>query len=274
MRTTLLAATMAASVLGGALAPAPAAAQGRQRDPNAFTWEGRVDQGSWVIVKNLNGPIRVEAATGDKVEVTAAKAWRRGDPDEVRIESKRIGAGDKDVLVCALWNEEASCSRESYRSNNNGGNRRRSNDTEVTFTIRVPRGVRVQLSTVNGGVDVVGATSEVRAGTVNGGIDVETSSGPVNAGTVNGDIRVRMDRLAGDEDLSYNTVNGSITVYLPEQIDADIEMTTVNGSLSADYPITLVGRINPRHIRARIGQGGRQMEFKTVNGSVRLVKGR
>ncbi|HKG92389.1 MAG TPA: DUF4097 family beta strand repeat-containing protein [Gemmatimonadaceae bacterium] len=273
MRTTVFAAAIAASIVGSALAPAPAAAQGRQRDENAFTWEGRVDQGAWVIVKNMNGAIRVEAATGDKVEVTASKSWRRGDPDDVRIESKRIGPDDKDVLICALWNEESRCSRESYHSSN-GGNGRRSNDTEVIFTVRVPKGVRVQLATVNGGVDVAGVTSEVRAGTVNGGVDVETSSGPVSANTVNGDIRVRMDRIGGDEDLSYNTVNGSITVYLPEQIDADIEMTTVNGSLSADYPITLVGRINPRHIRARIGQGGRQMEFRTVNGSVRLVKGR
>jgi hypothetical protein len=232
-----------------------------------------VDQGAWVVVKNMNGPISVEPSTGDRVEVTASKSWRRGDPDEVRIEAKRIGVDEKDVLVCALWNENSSCSRDTYRSSN-GGNGRRSNDTEVVFTVKVPRGVRVQIGTLNGSVEVTGATSEVRAETINGGVEVETSNGPVSAKSVNGDIRVRMDRLTGDEDMEYKTVNGSITVYLPEQIDADLEMTTVNGSLSADYPITLVGRINPRHIRARIGQGGRQMSFKTVNGSVRLVKGR
>jgi hypothetical protein len=49
-------------------------------------------------------------------------------------------------------------------------------------------------------------------------------------------------------------------------------MTTVNGSLEADYPLTMQGRISPRRIRATIGQGGRRMEFKTVNGNVRLVK--
>ena len=271
MRASMFATVVAVSVMGSAIAPAPVAAQSRQRDANAFTWEGRVDQGSWVVVRNMNGAVRVEPASGDKVEITASKSWRRGDPDEIRIEAKRIGPDEKDVLVCALWNEDARCSRESYNSSN-GGRGRRSNDTEVVFTIRVPRGVRVHTATINGDVDVTGATSSVRAATVNGNVDVETSSGPVSANTVNGNIQVRMDRLAGDEDLSYHTVNGSITVYLPEQIDADIEMTTVNGSLSADYPITLVGRINPRHIRARIGEGGRQMEFKTVNGSVRLVK--
>src|SRR5215217_3172469 len=114
MRTRVFAAAVAASVFGSALVPAPAAAQGRDRDPNAFTWEGRVDQGAWVIVKNMNGPIHVEPSTGDKVEVTASKSWRRGDPDEVRIDAKRIGVDDKDVLVCALWNEESRCSRESY----------------------------------------------------------------------------------------------------------------------------------------------------------------
>ena len=76
----------------------------------------------------------------------------------------------------------------------------------------------------------------------------------------------------GTEPLHYATVSGSITVEIRGQLDADVEMTTVNGSLSSDYPMTLDGRINPRHLRATIGKGGRQLRFTTVNGSVRLVK--
>ena len=88
---------------------------------------------------------------------------------------------------------------------------------------------------------------------------------------VNGDVDVRMGS-AGSDDLRYSTVNGSITVAIPGALDADVEMTTVNGGLSSDYPMTVQGRMNPRHIRATIGKGGRQLTFRTVNGSVRLVK--
>jgi DUF4097 and DUF4098 domain-containing protein YvlB len=215
----------------------------------------------------MNGAILVEPSTSDRVEVRARKrAGRRGDPEDVRIEVQKVGAGDGDVLICALWNEDAECTETSYRSNSSGWRR---NDTEVEFTVRLPKDVRVAVSTVNGSVEVAGATSQVEAHTVNGGIEAATTGGPVSAGTVNGDIRVRMASLGGSDDLAYSTVNGSVTVELPERVDAEVEL---NGSLEADYPLTMQGRISPRRIRATIGQGGRRMEFKTVNGNVRLVK--
>jgi DUF4097 and DUF4098 domain-containing protein YvlB len=77
----------------------------------------------------------------------------------------------------------------------------------------------------------------------------------------------------GDRDLRFATVNGSVTVSLPDEVDAEVEMSTVNGSLNADYPLTLSGRIDPRRIRATVGRGGPQLRFTTVNGSVTLRKG-
>jgi hypothetical protein len=268
MRSTKLIA-LAAVATSLALATAPAAAQERQTSPDEFSWSERIEPGGWLRVKNMNGPVRVESASGDRAEVRATKRARSGDPADVRIEVRKVGPGERDVLICALWYEDSSCSETSYHSNNSGWRR---NDTEVTFTVRLPKGVRVAASTVNGDVDVAGATSEVEARTVNGGIEAATAGGPVSASTVNGDIRVRMAELTGTDDLSYTTVNGSVTVELPPTLDAEVEMTTVNGSLTADYPLTMQGRISPRRIRATIGQGGRRLEFKTVNGDVRLVK--
>jgi Putative adhesin len=252
------------------LLAAPLPAQERTAAAADFSWDGRIAPGRWIRVKNMNGAITVEPSTSDRVEVRARKrVGRHGDPEDVRIEVQKVGAGDGDVLICALWNEDAECTETSYRSNSSGWRR---NDTEVEFTVRLPKDVRVAVSTVNGSVEVAGATSQVEAHTVNGGIEAATTGGPVSAGTVNGDIRVRMASLGGSDDLAYSTVNGSVTVELPERVDAEVELTTVNGSLEADYPLTMQGRISPRRIRATIGQGGRRMEFKTVNGNVRLVK--
>lgn len=256
-----------AMVVAGALVPLAAGAQARSND---FSWEGRIPAGRWLYVRNMNGSIRVERATADKAEVTAVKRWRRGDPEDVRIEVEKLGSGDNDVIICAFWTENASCDEDGYRSRGEGW-RHRDNDTSVEFTVRLPDGVRLGVSTVNGGLRVSGATSEVRASTVNGGVEATSSGGPVRASTVNGDIEVRMRNL-GDGDLEYSTVNGSITVDVPDNLDAVIDMRTVNGSLSADFPITLNGRVNPRHLRATIGKGGRRIKFETVNGSVDLRK--
>jgi len=254
-----------------ALVVVTAAAGAQQRSTGRdFSWDGRVSSGHWLYVRNLNGAIRVERASGDRAEVTAVKRWRRGNPEDVRIETRRLGGDDGDVIICAFWNENASCDEDGYRSR--GDNRRgRDNDTSVEFTVRLPAGVRLAVSTVNGEVRVDGATSEVRASTVNGGVTAASSGGPVNASTVNGDIEVRMREL-GTGDLEYSTVNGSIEIEVPSNLDAELDMRTVNGSLSADFPITLQGRVNPRRIRATIGKGGRRIRLETVNGSVELRK--
>jgi Toastrack DUF4097 len=247
-----------------------AGAQERSRGRD-FSWDGRVSSGHWLYVRNLNGAIRVERATGDRAEVTAVKRWRRGDPEEVRIETRRIGGDDGDVIICAFWNENASCDEDGYRSRGDNNRRGRDNDTSVEFTVKLPAGARLAVSTVNGSLDVTGATSEVKASTVNGRVSAASSGGPVNASTVNGDIDVRMREL-GTGDLEYSTVNGSIEIEVPSNLDADVDMRTVNGSLSADFPITLQGRVNPRRIRATIGKGGRRLRLETVNGSVELRK--
>src|SRR5688500_2793598 len=98
MRRTQIAAlalTLAASAAG-------AQERASERD---FSWDGRVSSGRWLYVRNLNGSIRVERATGDRAEVTAVKRWRRGNPEEVRIETRRLGGDDGDAIICAFWNE-------------------------------------------------------------------------------------------------------------------------------------------------------------------------
>jgi hypothetical protein len=267
-RRTALAALTTAVVGSVALTSAAAAQQRSDRD---FSWDGRITSGKWLYVRDLNGSIRVERATGDRAEVTAVKRSRRGNPEDVRIETRRIGGDDGDVIICAFWTENASCDEDGYRSHGDNNRRDHDNDTSVEFTVKLPAGVRLNVSTVNGGVTVAGATSEVRASTVNGRVSAASSGGPVNASTVNGDIDVRMKEL-GTGDLEYSTVNGSIEIEVPANLDADLDMRTVNGSLSADFPITLQGRVNPRRMRATIGKGGRRIRLETVNGSVELRK--
>ena len=142
----------------------------------------------------------------------------------------------------------------------------------MKFVVRLPKGVKVDVNTVNGGLDVNGAQSEVEASTVNGRIEVATTSGPVNAHTVNGSVSVRMDALPGDDDLEFSTVNGSVSVEVPSNFAGELVMETVNGSLTTDFPLTISGKVNPKHIRATVGKGGRRVEMKTVNGSIELRK--
>jgi hypothetical protein len=258
------------SALALATTPTSVAAQ-EERSRDTFNWAGQVPTGRWVRVRNINGEIRVEPSTGNRVEVTAVKSWRRGNPADVRIQVTKIGPGEQDVLVCALWSETASCDEDGYHDRDRGRGRNRNNDVSVEFRIRVPRGVRIAANSVNGSVTVDGATSEVEIGTVNGSVEATSSGGPVEASTVNGSILARMGRLTGTDDLTYSTVNGSIQVEFDGELtNADLEMSTVNGRFEINFPITIQGRLNPRHLRTRLGSGGRRIRLNTVNGNVEL----
>ena len=254
-----------------ALAAFATPALSQERSSDTFNWAGRIPAGRWIYVRNLNGEIRVEPTNGDRVEVTGIKRWRRGDPADVRIEVKKYGPNEQDVVICALWSETAVCDESGYRDRGNRRGNRRDNDVSVEFRVRVPRGVKIGAGSVNGSVTVEGATSEVRVGTVNGSVEATSTGGPVEASTVNGSVFARMGRLTGTEDLNYSTVNGSIQVEFDGALtDADIEMSTVNGRFEINFPITLQGRLNPRHLRTRLGNGGRQIKLTTVNGNVEL----
>jgi hypothetical protein len=265
-RIQMLIAVAAVATLIAPLAPV-AAQQGGGANDNTFDWSGAIPAGSWLRVKNLNGPISVEQGTGSTAEVHAVKEWRRGDPSVVRFTVVKDG---NNVTICALWNN-ATCDEHGYHSH--GGRNNDNNDVSVRFVVKLPKGVRMDAGTVNGGLTIDGASAEVVAHTVNGGITASSTSGPVTASTVNGSVRVRMDALpAGNDELSYSTVNGSVTVELPSNFNGEIDMSTVNGTLRTDFPITVSGKLNPKRIRATIGNGGRLLRLKTVNGSLELRK--
>lgn len=230
-----------------------------------FDWSGTVAPGAWVKVANLNGSIEVEHASGSKVEIHAEKRWRRSDPKSVRVQLQRYGANDANVVVCALWGDRSSCDENGYN-----GRGSHNNDVSVAFTIRVPDGVKVDVNTVNGGVSVTGATDEVEANTVNGSIEVETSGGPVNAETVNGSVRARMGKFPLTRRMSFESVNGSVIAEFSGDVNADVDLSTVNGHFNTDYPVTVSGKLDPKNLKAKLGNGGPLVKLSTVNGNVEL----
>jgi hypothetical protein len=250
------------AAIAAVLVTAPAAAQD-------FHWTGRLAAGKRLEIKGVNGSIRAMAATGDEIDVTARKTSRRSDPDEVKIE---VVPSDAGVTICAVYptgrhaRYENSCEPgDGWHSSTDN------NDVNVDFTIRLPAGIVFNGQTVNGDVeaDHLGSDAEVR--TVNGSIDV-SAAGHVEASTVNGSIRAAMGRADWPSAAEFTTVNGGITLTLPDDLSAEVRAETVNGDLETDFPLTVTGRFGPRHMRGTIGNGGRQLRLTTVNGSIRLRK--
>jgi DUF4097 and DUF4098 domain-containing protein YvlB len=137
--------------------------------------------------------------------------------------------------------------------------------------------VRFWGRTVNGDVEASRIGSDALAETVNGDINI-SASGVAEAKTVNGSIKAAMGNANWPNDLMFNTVNGSITLEFPSALSTEMRAETLNGDISSDFPMNTQsaqegGRGRPKRVSATIGSGGRNLELKTVNGSISLRRG-
>lgn len=230
-------------------------------EPWEYTHAVSPSQHVWI--RNTNGPIEVMPGNSDNLEVHAEKSWRHSTPQSVHIIPVPT---DRGITICAVWEaRESRC--------NDGGDYRmngvRKNDVAVRFIVHLPRGVPVDASTVNGGLDINGVSAPVEATTVNGRIGVHTVSGPIQATTVNGSIEAMMQSLTGG-DVRLTTVNGSVTAGLPRRSNMNIDAETVNGRVESEFPVKVSGKISTRHLRGTIGAGGSTLKLTTVNGSITI----
>jgi hypothetical protein len=235
-----------------------------------FTWKKRMSAGQTLEIKGVNGEIRAVLADGDEAEVTATKRARRSDPDEVEIKVLEHADG---VTICAVYPTPERSRRDNECAPGDEGHMNTEvNDVNVTFVVKVPRGVHYAAHTVNGEIRAAGLRSNVEVETVNGSIRVSTS-GRALASTVNGSIDASMGNADWGEDVAFSTVNGGITLDLPAEVNAELRASTVNGDIVSDFPVTVRGRFGPRRVSGTLGRGGHELELETVNGSITLRKG-
>ncbi|HJU53045.1 MAG TPA: DUF4097 family beta strand repeat-containing protein [Pyrinomonadaceae bacterium] len=238
------------------------------QSPNSadeFRWSGRVANGGTVEVRGINGNISALPGDGGEVEVTATKSARRSDPKSVEIRVVEHAGG---VVICALY-PNADGRTPTCSPDGDGHSNIRNNDVVVEFKVRVPRGVNFSGRTVNGNIETGALGSDVDARTVNGSISI-SAAGVASAKTVNGSISARLGRADWSGELDFKTVNGGITLDLPSDTNTEVTAETLNGDISTDFPMTILGRISRKHLNGTIGNGGRELSLKSVNGSIQL----
>jgi len=237
-------------------------------------------------VRNINGFIHVEGTTESAVQISIRKVVRAEARDDlaeaqrdVRLDFRdgapRVEAvvTDRRGHVCGEpWNDDGQWQGRVHY------------DVRFDFTIRVPRDARLRLCTVNGGdVIVNGTQGDFDVSNVNGRIDMRQVAGSGRAHTVNGPVRVTFTANP-TQATSFKSVNGNVDVSFLDGLSADFLMKTFNGGLFTDFDVQpLPGAVsaagerrNGRFVyraneftRVRIGSGGPQIAFETLNGNVR-----
>jgi DUF4097 and DUF4098 domain-containing protein YvlB len=151
----------------------------------------------------------------------------------------------------------------------------------------VPRDVKLELRTVNKSrITVDGTAGDYKISNVNGAIEMKNIEGSGTVRTVNGGVTVVYDRNPKGP-TSFKTVNGSLDISFRSGLNANVMMKTMNGGLYTDFdvsalpiasspPETRNGKFvwsSRRMTGVRIGSGGPELQFETLNGNV-MIKNR
>ena len=242
-------------------------ADARSDQGTDFHWASELSTGMTVEIKGVNGDIKAEPSPNGRLEVYAEKHSRRSDISAVRVEVVEHSNG---ITFCAVYPSRGD--RRNVCAPGTGGRMNvRNNDVKVEFRVLVPAGLTLVTRNVNGDVTALNLKGNVIAKTVNGDVEIGTEGG-AEAETVNGSIEAAVGMMNGSEGLSFETVNGQITLRMPQGINADFSGGTVNGSISSDFPLTIRGRQGPRSFSGVLGTGGPRIRLTTVNGSIRLIE--
>ena len=236
-------------------------AHGRAQD----TWSRSytVPAGGRVEVVNVNGAITAESTDGATVEITAERT-AKGVSDDAA----------KELLDKVEMREEAGSDRVRVETRPPSG--RGLGSISVTYRVKVPRGVHVDVRTVNGGVRLAGLDGEVSASSTNGGIKGEVGAATrLDARTVNGGVELRLSQpLPDGSRVTLESVNGGVRLAVPEALKADVVARCVNGRVDvSDVGLTVSGEATRRRVEGQLnGGGGARLDLGTTNGGVRLTK--
>lgn len=226
-----------------------------------------VKAGANLVLMNVNGRVTVNAWDQPRVHIVAMKEVE-ADRDDVQRAMKdlrvEINPRDGGVLVTTHYpdDDKSITGIFDWLFGDHV-------EAKVTYEVTVPRAMNVDVSTVNGSIQIEDVNGKHDLDTTNGKIQVARCSGSLDASTVNGSIRAELTRVTKGQPMKFETTNGRIEVTLPSDLAVDLDAGTTNGSIDTDLPVTTT-RISRNSLRGSINGGGTPLRMRTTNGGIAI----
>jgi len=217
--------------------------------------------GGLLELSNTNGDVEIATWDRDEIQIEARKKVKASSDDRARQAFEDLKVHINESASGVTIETEYPRGKDSWWGNVS---------SSVRYHIRVPQLADLDIETVNGKVFVEGVHGRIDLETTNGGVTVEDAGGSVSARTTNGEIDAELREVEASEDMTLRTTNGSITLSLPSDVQANLAARTTNGSVQTDFPITVQGTFRKNRLDGDLNGGGASIELKTTNGSIRI----
>ncbi len=216
-----------------------------------------------VSLENINGAVHITTWDQNEVKVDAIKhAYNQERLSEAKIEVE----SDADSLRIKTMYPDRNLSFSS------DDGRRNYNPASVEYTLTVPRNARIDsVEVINGAVDIRSVTGSVKASSINGEVRADGLAGDVKLSTINGAAHATFGDLTNVRNVSVGSVNGSVELVIPSDVNAQIRANTVHGAIKNDFGIPVRhGQYVGRDLSATLGRGGIQIRLDNVNGEINI----
>jgi DUF4097 and DUF4098 domain-containing protein YvlB len=261
------------------------------REERRYSVDGRAD----LRLSTFDGSIQIQA--WDKPDILI-EIEKRG-PSKESIQALQIAARQKGRLI------ELEVKRPRTESFSGIGFHR---TAVASLVVHVPSGtdVRAQsgdgsirISRVDGRIDLRTEDGSIRASDVTGELMLDSGDGSITVdgaegkldldtsdGSVNVTGRLSVIRLhTGDGSIVYRaqpgtsmsepweitTGDGSVSLYLPPDFNAELDAHTGDGSIRNDLNVEDAGEERERRtLRGKVGGGGKLLRIRTGDGTIRL----
>lgn len=108
--------------------------------------------------------------------------------------------------------------------------------SDAEFAIEVPRNTNVVIANGFGGeVQVTNIDGDIEIKSMNGEIDLDKVGGAVLVETMNGEISAKLTRLNAEKPISFTSMNGEIAIHVPDDAQAKVRLRTQNGAILTDF---------------------------------------
>lgn len=220
-----------------------------------------LESGGKVAVANVNGKIEVVAGDGNEVEIVAKKTGRAASEAAAREALQRVQIVDS--VSDGVIKVETKIDRSAGGLFNHSS-------TLVEYTVRLPRSAALDVSTVNGGIEIAGMTGDVVAEATNGGVRARDIGGPIDASTTNGGVHVDLTSVPADG-VKLECTNGGVTLSLPADAKATISARVTNGGIdTTDLKLEVRGEVSRRRLDGDLNGGGPRIELSGTNGGITI----
>jgi hypothetical protein len=244
---------------------------------------------SVLAIYNIDGPVSVQGTSGNKVVVEVTRLIRADDEQTLEQGKKEayLGFTQRNDSIVAYM---AGPFDSRPRNRRGDGGHHEDIDYHYTFSyvVKVPTQMNLHISTINNGsVLIQDVSGKLKALNINGAVTLKNVRGTTEARTINGDVEATY--LASPTgSCSYSTINGDIRATFPADVAADVHFKSMHGELYTDFPNVQTLPVQvvqnkesttgstkyklSKGTAVRLGKGGNDFRFETLNGDVTIKR--